>query len=182
MPDSTAPALPAAPPAQKFFNRELSWLEFNQRVLDEARNDSLPLLERLKFLAITASNLDEFFMVRVGGLRVLAEQGITTPDPAGMTPTEQLAAISRRSHQMIAQQQACFAELEQKLAEAGIRRVRGQELTERRAKAVEQVFESEIFSVMTPRAVRLGEEFPLLTNQILHVCVHLAPDATSDGQ
>src|SRR5574338_1243312 len=72
-----------------FFNRELSWLEFNQRVLDEALDESLPLLERLKFLAITASNLDEFFMVRVGGLRLLVDQKITAPDPSGMTPAEQ---------------------------------------------------------------------------------------------
>src|SRR5215471_2984952 len=108
MPDTTASA------AVKFFNRELSWLEFNQRVLDEALDESLPLLERLKFLAITASNLDEFFMVRVGGLRLVVEQGIATPDPAGMTPAEQLAAIGTRAHQMVAQQQTCFAELEQK--------------------------------------------------------------------
>src|SRR3954463_7979895 len=126
MPETTAqaPVASAIPSTDKFFNRELSWLEFNQRVLDEARDESLPLLERLKFLAITASNLDEFFMVRVGGLRVLAEQGIHTPDPAGISPVEQLAAISARAHEMVAQQQACFAQLEQKLAEAGIRRVR----------------------------------------------------------
>jgi polyphosphate kinase len=174
---SNSPATAAAP---KFFNRELSWLEFNQRVLDEALDDSLPLLERLKFLAITASNLDEFFMVRVGGLRVLVEQGIASVDPAGMTPAEQLAAIGRRALEMIAQQQSCFQELEQKLAEAGIRRFRAADLTDRRARAVEQVFESEISSVMTPRAVRVGDEFPLLVNQMLHVAVHLAPDATSD--
>lgn len=178
----TAVAPTATVPVAKFFNRELSWLEFNQRVLDEGLDDALPLLERLKFLAITASNLDEFFMVRVGGLRLLVQQGIATPDAAGMTPTEQLAAVSKRAHEMVDQQQKCFLELEQKLAEAGIRRVRGQDLTERRAKAVEQVFESEIFSVMTPRAVRSGEEFPLLVNQMLHVAVHLAPDGTSDGQ
>jgi len=167
---------------EHFVNRELSWLEFNQRVLDEARNDSLPLLERLKFLAITASNLDEFFMVRVGGLRVLVEQGITTPDAAGMSPTEQLAAISKRAHEMVAEQQACFAELEQNLVGAGIHHVRGHDLTERRAKAVEQVFETEIFAVMTPRAIRAGESFPLLVNQMLHVAVQLAADSTSDGQ
>lgn len=172
--------IPAAVP--RFFNRELSWLEFNQRVLDEARDDSLPLLERLKFLAITSSNLDEFFMVRVGGLRLLVDKGITTPDPAGMTPADQLTAIAARAHQMVGQQQACFAELEQKLAEAGIRRVRGQELTDRQAKTVEQVFDSEIFSVLSPRAIRAGDEFPLLVNQMLHVCVQLAPDATSAGQ
>src|SRR5688572_26559964 len=102
---------------QKFLNRELSWLEFNQRVLDEARDEGLPLLERLKFLAITASNLDEFFMVRVGGLQVLVEQGIGKPDPSGMSPAEQLGAIRTRTHQMVQQQQACFAELEARLAE-----------------------------------------------------------------
>ncbi|HEY2413562.1 MAG TPA: polyphosphate kinase 1, partial [Pirellulaceae bacterium] len=178
----SAVALPPATTAVKFFNRELSWLEFNQRVLDEARDEALPLLERLKFLAITASNLDEFFMVRVGGLSLLVEKGIATPDPAGMTPTEQLTAVRKRVHEMVDQQEACFLELEQKLAEAGVRRVRGQDLTERRGKAVEQVFESEIFAVMTPRAVRSGDDFPLLVNQMLHVAVHLAADGTSDGQ
>ncbi len=187
MPDTAAASPPAASssasaPAARFFNRELSWLEFNQRVLDEARDESLPLLERLKFLAITASNLDEFFMVRVGGLRVLVEQQIATPDPGGMTPIEQLTAIGARAREMVAQQQACFSELEQKLAEAGIRRVRGSDLTDRQAKAVEQVFEGEIFAVMTPRAIRGDDEFPLLVNQMLHVAVHLAPDGSSDGR
>src|SRR6187431_808429 len=180
MPDAPAPA--TMPPQPKFFNRELSWLEFNQRVLEEACSEELPLLERLKFLAITSSNLDEFFMVRVGGLRLLVEQGITTPDPSGMSPAEQLAAISKRTHQMIKEQQSCFADLEKKLAEAGIRRVPGSDLTERRAKVVEQVFESEIYSVLTPRAIRTAEEFPLLVNHMLHVCVQLAQDATSDGK
>ena len=154
----------------RFFNRELSWLEFNQRVLDEALDESLPLLERLKFLAITSSNLDEFFMVRVGGLQILVEQQIGTPDPSGMTPAQQLAAVGQRAHEMVQQQQACFASLDAKLAEAGVKRVRGNELTDRQMKAVEQVFESEIFSVLTPMAVRPGEEFPLLVNQMLHVC------------
>jgi polyphosphate kinase len=173
---------PAGPPATaRFFNRELSWLEFNQRVLDEACDESLPLLERLRFLAITASNLDEFFMVRVGGLRLLDEQGVTAPDPSGMTPAEQLAAIRRRVRAMVEQQQVCFAELEQKLAEAGIRRIRGPELSERQARSVAQVFEQEIYAVLSPRAVRASEEVPLLANQMLHVAVQLAPDATSDG-
>src|SRR5688572_30484544 len=158
----------ATAPSAKFFNRELSWLEFNQRVLDEALDDSLPLLERLKFLAITASNLDEFFMVRVGGLQVLVEQGITAADPSGMSPSEQLEAISRRTQEMVRTQHACFRDLEAKLAEAGIRRVPGNALTERQAKAIEQVFDSEIYSVLTPRAVRHGEPFPLLVNHTLH--------------
>lgn len=85
----------------RFINRELSWLEFNQRVLEEAQDESLPLLERLKFLAITSSNMDEFFMVRVGGLQLLAERGSQAVDPSGRTPTEQLQAISQRTHQMM---------------------------------------------------------------------------------
>jgi polyphosphate kinase len=165
----------------KFLNRELSWLEFNQRVLDEARDESIPLLERLKFLAITASNLDEFFMVRVGGLMLLVDQKIATPDASGMSPAEQLAAVGTRARQMVAQQQACFAELEEKLAEAGIRRVRGNALTDRQLKAVEQVFDSEIFAVMTPMAVE-ADSFPLLVNQMLHACVQLKPDAASTDQ
>ena len=88
----------------KYLNRELSWLEFNQRVLAEAQDVSVPLLERLKFLAITSSNLDEFFMVRVGSLQMLLAQGITKPDPAGMTPEQQLQAIGTRTHQMADEQ------------------------------------------------------------------------------
>src|SRR5690606_25085624 len=92
----------------RFLNRELSWLEFNQRVLDEARDVSIPLLERLKFLAITCANLDEFFMVRVGGLQMLSEQGNARPDPAGLTPDRQLEEISRRTHLMTAEQYQCY--------------------------------------------------------------------------
>ena len=91
-----------------FINRELSWLSFNERVLDEARDPNQPLLERLKFLAITASNLDEFFMVRVGGLQLLAAEGSTKRDPSGMTPEQQLEAISERTHRMVAEQYACY--------------------------------------------------------------------------
>jgi polyphosphate kinase len=160
----------------KFLNRELSWLEFNQRVLDEARDDSIPLLERLKFLAITASNLDEFFMVRVGGLRLLIDRRLRTPDPSGMTPSEQMQAVGQRARQMIRDQYACFCDdLDPKLAEAGIKRVRGPELSERQMRAVEQIFDTEIFSVLTPMAVASAEEFPLVANQTLNVCVQLKP-------
>lgn len=92
----------------RFFNRELSWLEFNQRVLDEARNEANPLLERLKFLAITASNLDEFASVRVGGLKLLCDRGSTRPDPSGMTPEEQLAAVCVRMQDFIVAQYRCL--------------------------------------------------------------------------
>jgi polyphosphate kinase len=166
----------------KFLNRELSWLEFNQRVLDEATDETTPLLERLRFLAITASNLDEFFMVRVGGLKLLLEQGITKPDPSGLSPRQQLTAISVRAHKFASDQQLIFKEVESKLQEVGIRRLRGTELTERRLKAMEQVFESEIFSVLTPMAVSTEMEFPLILNIHLHLCVQLAPDAANPQQ
>ena len=164
----------------KFINRELSWLEFNQRVLDEARDETLPLLERLKFLAITASNLDEFSMVRVGGLRLLVDRRINTLDPSGMSPADQLQAISDRAHQMIKDQYTCFCDdLDPKLAEAGVKRVRGVDLTERQMRTVEQVFDSEIFSVLTPMAVASTDEFPLVANQTLNVCAQLAPAANT---
>src|SRR3989304_6065697 len=138
----------------RYINRELSWLEFNARVLEEARDEGIPLLERMKFLAITASNLDEFFMVRVGGLQILARQANTKPDPSGMTPEEQLKAISQRTHRMTVEQYACFQkDLEPGLAAAGIRRLRGAELTDRQRTFLEQAFSDEISAVLTPMAV-----------------------------
>src|SRR5579871_6076804 len=108
----------------RFFNRELSWLEFNQRVLEEARNQSIPLLERLKFLAITASNLDEFTMVRVGSLQLVQAEGDSRPDPTGWTATDQLRAIGERMHRFVTEQYQCFlVDLEPALTQAGLGRV-----------------------------------------------------------
>lgn len=164
----------------RYLNRELSWLEFNQRVLDEARNESNALLERLKFLAITGSNLDEFFMVRVGGLKQLLAQGQTKPDPAGMTPRQQLEAVGERIRRMTAEQYETFAELEPQLAEAGIRRLRGADYTERQKELLEQIFENEIATVLTPQAVTSIDDFPLVINQTLNIAVRLAPADASD--
>ncbi len=164
----------------KYLNRELSWLEFNQRVLDEALDDSLPLLERLKFVAIAASNLDEFFRVRVGGLRMMVNQGITKPDPAGLTPREQLTAISDRVRTLLAEQYRCYcSDLEPKLSEAGIRRFRPEDLTESQRRAVAEQFEEEILAVLTPIAVSGAEDFPLLPTESLNLCVRLKPDASN---
>lgn len=161
----------------KYFNRELSWLEFNQRVLDEAANSLIPLLERLKFLAITASNLDEFFRVRVGSLQTLAEAGVTQPDPSGMQPLQQLAAIRRRVRQMTEDQYRVYREeLEPALAAAGIRRLRLNELNAGQRRILKQAFEDELFSVLTPMAVSADREFPLLVNQMLNICVRLEPE------
>ena len=112
-----------------FLNRELSWLEFNHRVLEEATDPSVPLLERLKFLAITSSNLDEFFMVRVGGLQQLLNEGKSVFDPAGMTTRQQLVEISRRTRALVSEQYACFLqEIEPRLANAGMRRVKADQI------------------------------------------------------
>jgi polyphosphate kinase len=158
----------------RYFNRELSWLEFNQRVLDEANDRDTPLLERLKFLAITGSNLDEFFMVRVGGLQILRNRGATKRDPSGMDPAEQLAAISQRTHQMASDQYVCLLQdLEPHLAREGIHRVRSHEMTERQVVLAEQIFENEIYPILTPIAVTSAEDFPLLVNQRMNVCVRL---------
>jgi polyphosphate kinase len=123
-----APEQEAAEP--RFFNRELSWLEFNHRVLEEGLDAANPLLERLKFLAIVSSNLDEFFMVRVGGLQLLREQGRNDKDAAGLTVKQQLAEIGRRVRAMVDAQYTCFLEdVRGQLKQAGIHRQDVAELT-----------------------------------------------------
>jgi polyphosphate kinase len=165
----------------KFINRELSWLEFNQRVLDEATDEANPLLERLKFLAITGSNLDEFFMVRVGGLQQLRKQGSVKRDPAKLTPLQQLEAVSERTHQMMRDQYACFLDqLEPGLAKSGLKRITLSGLSGRQKKAAQRVFEEEIFAVYTPMAVHAPEEFPLVGNRTLNIGVVLAPAAEGE--
>ena len=167
----------------RYFNRELSWLEFNQRVLDEARDPSIPLLERLKFLAITASNLDEFFMVRVGGLQTLVRQGNESRDPAGMTPYQQLSAIRERVRQFVADQYACLLdELEPALGEAGVRRLRPADIGERQARHLDRVFEETIYPVFSPTVVDRNEEFPLLPGQTMNLALLIrSADERSDN-
>ena len=157
-----------------FINRELSWLAFNQRVLDEALDTSWPLLERLKFLSITSSNLDEFFMVRVGGLQMLARPGSEKADPSGLTPAEQLAEVSRIVHQLVANQYACLRDdLEPKLAAEGIQRQKMDDLTPEQDAYIEGLFEHELYPVITPMAVDLDEPFPLLAGLGINLCVRL---------
>jgi polyphosphate kinase len=166
----------------RFFNRELSWLAFNRRVLDMALDDRLPPLERLRFLAITASNLDEFFMIRVGGLQTLRREGDAQTDIAGMRPSEQLTAIRKEVVDLITQQYRCLLEdLEPKLAAAGIRRLRMADLTPAQAEYVERVFEYEIFSLLTPMALDLDEPFPLLSGLNLHLGVRLKTPKGADA-
>ena len=162
-----------------FLNRELSWIEFNFRVLQQAEDAALPPLERLKFAAITASNADEFFMVRVGGLKMLERQGEERPDPAGLAPAEQLAEISARMHALVERQHACLAkEIEPALRKGGIRRLRMDELTAAQRRHVDALFADSIFPVITPVAVDPGGEFPLLAGLGLALYVRL--DGTPD--
>ena len=165
--------------APLFLNRELSWIEFNFRVLGQAEDASLPPLERLKFAAITASNADEFFMVRVGGLKLLQRQGEERPDPAGLTPSEQLAEISARMHELVARQHACLQkDIEPPLRKGGIRRLGMEELTAAQLRHVEALFDDFIFPVISPVAVSPGEEFPLLAGLgiALHVRLEGSPE------
>ncbi len=157
-----------------FTNRELSWLEFNEKLLDQVRDTSLPLLERLKYLAISSSNLDEFFMVRVGGLQILALEKIQHADPSGLTPDQQLNAISDRVHEMVKQQYDCYNNhLETELEGAKIRRVKPADLTSEQHRYVETVFQNDIFPLLSPIAVTPPVNFPLLLNKALHIAVRL---------
>ncbi len=171
------------PSSAKYLNRELSWLEFNQRVLEEALDPSVPLLERVRFLAITASNLDEFFRVRVGGLRALVEQGSGRPDPSGLLPHEQLQLVRERVRRMTADQYRCYLQdLEPPLAEAGLRRVRPDDLSKTQRRLARQVFENEVYSILSPMAVTSSDDFPLLSNQMLSLCVRLKAPADEEDQ
>ncbi len=161
--------------SEKYINRELSWLEFNQRVLDEALIESMPLLERLKFIAITASNLDEFFMVRVGGLQLLREDKSDSRDPSGATPEQQLKAIGHRTSQMVNDMYTCFnQQIEPALNEAGIHRITREKLNTTRTTSLQRFFLDEVSSVLSPVAVDDEHPFPFLTNQTLSIFFRLA--------
>lgn len=167
--------------APVFINRELSWLAFNRRVLEEACDVQLPLLERLKFLAITGSNLDEFFMVRVGGLQQLCRQKDSTPDASGLNPAKQLSAISQAAHEMVAEQYACLLnDIEPKLTAEGIRRLKISELSPDQDTYIERLFEHEIYPLISPMAVDLDDPFPLLPGLGVNLCIRLKTVKGSD--
>lgn len=162
----------------RYLNRELSWLAFNERVLAQALDESVPVLERVRFLAITSSNLDEFFMVRVGGLRMLQARAPTKRDASGLNPEEQLALIHARAGAMAILQNRCWSDLlEPRLAAAGIRRLLPAQLSVEQCSYVAHLFEQEIYPVLSPIGVRRGRPGPLLTNQVLHFAVRLKTPA-----
>jgi len=157
-----------------FINRELSWLEFNRRVLDQAKDPSVPLLERLKFLCIVSSNLDEFFEVRVAGLKQVVQAGSQATGPDGLTAAQQLAAIFRRVRELVAAQYDCWREeIQPQLAEKGVRFHRYPAVDPAVRAHFADYFEREVFPVLTPLAIDPAHPFPQLLNKSLNLIVEL---------
>jgi polyphosphate kinase len=164
------------------FNRELSWVEFNRRVLEEALDQRHPLLERLKFLAIFSSNLDEFFMVRVSGLQETLEAGITETSPDGMTPSEQLKEISKHLRPLIDMQTRCLEDqILPALKAEGVLIRPYRELNRREKKIADDYFLEHVFPILTPQAVDPGHPFPYVSNLSLNLCLMVAPPETVKG-
>ncbi|SFK29063.1 RNA degradosome polyphosphate kinase [Falsiroseomonas stagni] len=177
--DTHAPATLAADSPQRFINRELSWLAFNTRVLEEAANPRHPLLERLRFVAISASNLDEFYSVRVAGLIGQDRAGISTPSPDGLTPAQQLAAIHGTAQGLIAAQQSAWHELRGLLATAGLVVSDPEALSAPDREWLEGWFMDRVFPVLTPLAVDPAHPFPFIQN--LALCMVLKLVREEDG-
>ncbi|MFO1067139.1 MAG: RNA degradosome polyphosphate kinase [Geminicoccaceae bacterium] len=171
-------ARPAEVPAVKigpehFINRELSWLAFNERVLEEAFNDQHPILERLRFLSISANNLDEFYMVRVAGLRALVNAGVNTLSIDGMTPRQQLMAINERAFRLMRDQMRCWHELSPILRGSGIELLQVDELEEDEVDWLRHYFMDEALAVLTPIAIDPSHPFPFIPNCGMGIAVEL---------
>ena len=165
---------PAAYPADHYINRELSWLEFNGRVLEEAADATNPWLERLKFLSIFSSNLDEFFEIRVSGLQQQVYAGVEPQDfgADGMAPAEQLAAIEKRAHELVTEQQRVLTtEVLPGLTDTGIERVRWSDLTPAERRQTAGFFRASVFPVLTPLAIDPGHPFPHVHNKSLNIAL-----------
>jgi polyphosphate kinase len=155
-----------------YINRELSWLQFNWRVLEEALDERHPLLERVKFLAIFATNLDEFFMIRVSGLRRQVTGGVLEIPPDGMTPSEQLAAMHQTLTVHLARQAACWQQdLVPKLQQAGIRFQRYQDIQPQQRAFLQRYFEREVLPILTPLAFDPTHPFPHISNLSFNLAV-----------
>ena len=162
----------------RFFNRELSWLAFNWRVLDEASNHAVPLLERLRFLSISATNLDEFYTVRVAGLRALKRGGKPAISEDGLTPGEQLVLINENARRLLQAQQAVFNKLKKEMDSQGITIVNRSKLTTRDLKHLENHFVNKVFPVLSPLAIDPAHPFPFIPNT--GFCLALKLERASD--
>jgi polyphosphate kinase len=179
--DSVVDVLPApapvapepAPPDARYFNRELSWLAFNRRVLEEASNPRHPLLERVRFLSISANNLDEFFMVRVAGLKAHQALGVEDFSIDGLTPSQQLTAIMVEADRLVTNQHEVWATLQAELDAAGLHVVGDEPLDEDSEKWLDQHFREQIFPVLTPQAIDPAHPFPFIPNKGLSLIFEL---------
>jgi polyphosphate kinase len=169
--------LPGVP--ARFINRELSWLSFNARVLEEAWNSRNPLLERLQFLSISSSNLDEFYMVRVAGLKGMVTAGVSSSSPDGLTPSQQLAKISTDVTKLVANQQTCFRKLRDELRGAGFHLIDYAELLSEDRVWLKDYFVDQIFPVLTPLAIDPAHPFPFFPNR--GACLALRLKRSTDG-
>lgn len=178
---SPRPAHIAADSPERFINRELSWLDFNARVVEEAENEHHPLLERLRFVSISAANLDEFYSVRVAGLVGQAKAGVTTRSPDGRTPAQQLAVVEAGARELMAAQQRVWRTLSDRLAEAGILVVEPGTLGASDRAWLEGWFMERVFPVLTPLAIDPAHPFPFIPNMGLVIALRLLRDRDGHG-